>query len=141
GAGSGVRGDPKVVVRSATPVTQPNAIGAAFDVQLVLQNVGPRKAYGVSSTLTANDNLSAADGSGSTAAGDLAPGQTVTLTLSLVLDKISTTGRVSQTFKLAYRDASNTAFTSDETASLDLGLSGSQKPQLVVASQTILPEH
>ena len=141
GGGSGVRGDPQVVVRSATPLTQPAAIGGAFDVQVVLRNAGPRKAYGVSTTLVPNDNLSAAEGSGSTSAGDLAPGQTVTLTLGLVLNQATDTGRVSQTFKLAYRDANNTAFTSDETASLDLGLSGNQKPQLIIASQAITPEH
>jgi hypothetical protein len=139
--GSGVRGDPKVVVHSANVLTPPTAIGGRFDVQLVLQNTGPRKAYGVGTTLAQNDNLSPAQGSGSASVGDLAPGQSVTLTLSLVLNKASATGRVSQTFKLAYRDASNTAFTSDETASLDLGLNGSQKPQLVVASQTIVPDH
>ena len=140
-SGSGVRGDPHVVVRSATPLSQPNAIGAAFEVQVVLSNSGPRKAYGVNTTLGSNDYLSAADGSGSGSAGDLAPGQTVTLTLGLVLTKASDTGRVSQTFKLAYRDANNTAFTNDETASLDLALSGNQKPQLIVISQTVEPEH
>ena len=65
GSTSGVRGDPQVVVRSATPLTQPTAVGAAFDVQVVLSNAGPRKAYGVNTTLVQNDNLSAADGSGS----------------------------------------------------------------------------
>jgi hypothetical protein len=141
GSGSGVRGDPQVVVRSAAPLTQPQAIGQSFDVQVVLNNAGARKAYGVAATLVQNDNLSAAEGSGSASAGDLAPGQTVTLTVSLVLNKATDNGRVSQTFKLAYRDANNTAFTNNETASLELGLSGSQKPQLIVASQSLMPEH
>jgi hypothetical protein len=94
----------------------------------------------VSSTLGASDYLSPAQGSGSASAGDLAPSQSVTFTVGLVLAKASTTGRVSQTFKLAYRDANNTAFTNDETASLDLGIGANQEPQLVVSGQTVDPQ-
>ncbi len=137
--GSGVTGDPQVVVESARPLSTPSVAGEAFDLEVVLRNAGPRTAYGVSVALDLNDTLSPAVGSGSSQVGDLDPGESITLTLGLVLDQASASGRVTQTFKLAYRDSTGVEHTSDETASLDLGPAQTASPQLIVAAHSTTP--
>jgi hypothetical protein len=141
GAPASVTGDPQVVIERAAPLSLPAMVGEGFNVQVVLRNAGPRKAFGVSLTLDLNDTVSPAQGSGSTQVGDLAPGQAVTLTLGLVLDAPSALGRVTQTFRLAYRDGDDVEHTSEETASLDLGSASRQDPQLIVSAHRTLPEH
>jgi hypothetical protein len=141
GKAASVTGDPQVVVEQATPLSLPALAGDSFAVEVVLRNAGPRQAYGVRLTLEQNDTLSPAQGSGSTQVGDLAPGQAVTLTVGLVLDAPSATGRVTQTFALAYRDGDDVAHSSEETASLDLGSAGRQDPQLIVSAHATTPEH
>ena len=140
GSSTAITGDPQVVVESAEPLTRPASVGDAFDVQVVLRNAGPRKAYAVSVTLGQNDYLSPAVGSGSTQVGDLNAGATVTLTLSLVLEQASATGRVTQAFELVYRDGDDQAHTSEESASLDLGATGRDKPLLIVTAHSTTPE-
>jgi hypothetical protein len=130
-----------VVVERADVLSEPETLGDTFDVAFVLRNAGTRQAYGLSATLKLNENLSAAEGSGTTQLGDLAPGEAVTLTLSLVLNKASPTGRLDQTFALDYRDSGSKTYTSDETASLDLGTAGRRSPQLMVAAHSTAPEH
>jgi hypothetical protein len=140
GIGTTVTGDPQVVVESALPLSQPADVGSTFDVQVVLRNAGPRLAYGVSLTLGQNEYVSPAVGSGSTQVGDLEPGETVTLTLGLVLDQASATGRVAQTFEMAFRDSDDVEHSSTESASLDLGALENEKPQLIVSAHSTLPE-
>ncbi len=137
--GTGVTGRPLMVVESVTPLTLPAAPGDAFGARVIFRNTGPRKAYSLNSTFKLNDYLSPAQGSGTAQLGDVAPAQAVTLTLNLVLNKVSTSGRVAQTFSLDYRDVDNKSYTSDETASLDLGVTARQSPQLIVAGYTTDP--
>lgn len=137
---SGVTGDPQVVVESARPLTRPAVAGEAFDVEVVLRNAGLRTAYAVSLGLELNEYLSPAEGSGSAQVGDLAPGDSLTLTLSLVLDQPSPSGRVTQTFNLAYRDSTDSEHTSEEAATLDLGDAGRASPQLILAAHSTTPE-
>ncbi|MEP7359289.1 MAG: CARDB domain-containing protein, partial [Anaerolineales bacterium] len=139
--GSGVKGDPQVVIQSAQILSQPRAVGDSFEVQLVLRNAGERKAYGVSAALAQNEYLSPALGGGTSAVGDLAPGQSLSVTVSLVLAKISPTGRADLSYKLSYQDANNTDHSSTETASLELGAAGRQNPQLIVAGYKTEPQH
>jgi hypothetical protein len=139
--GTGVAGDPQVVIHSAKILTQPQAAGDRFDVQLVLRNAGERKAYGVSAALSQNEYISPAQGGGTSAVGDLAPGQSLTFTASLVLAKISPTGRADLSYELDYRDSGNTDHSSTETASLELGAAARQNPQLIVAGYRTEPEH
>jgi hypothetical protein len=138
--GTGVAGRPQVVIQSATPRAVPGSAGEPFDVDIVLKNVGPRAAYGVSAALKLNEALSPAQGSGSVQLGNLEAGKTVTFTVSLVLNKVSTSGRVAQTLALEYRDSASTKYNAEETASLDLGAAGRQSPQLIVTGQATTPE-
>jgi hypothetical protein len=140
GSSTAITGDPQVVVESAAPLTRPASVGDTFDVLVVLRNAGPRMAYAVSVTLGQNDYLSPAVGSGSTQVGDLNAGATVTLTLSLVLEQASATGRVAQAFDLAYRDGDDAEHTSEESASLDLGATGRDRPLLIVSAHSSTPE-
>lgn len=140
GSSGSATGQPQVVIESATLLTSPGAVGEPFDVAIVLRNVGGRTAYNLSAGLKLNDYLSPAEGSGSSQLGNLNAGQAVTLTLSMVLNKAAPSGRVTQTLSLDYRDSANTAYTADETASLDLGAAGRQSPQLIIAAHTTTPE-
>jgi len=140
GQGGGVTGQPQVVVESITPVTTPEVGGGAFDVNVVFRNVGARKAYNVSTTLQLNEHLSPAQGSGSAQVGDLAAGEAVTHTLRLVLNKAHPSGRITQTFRLEYRDSDNTPYTSDESASLEIGAAARQSPQLILSGYHSEPE-
>ena len=138
---TGVSGTALVVVESAEVLSEPETLGETFDVEIVVRNTGTRKAFDVATTLNLNENLSPAQGSGTSQLGDLGPGEAVTVTLSLVLNKTSATGRIDQTFALDYRDSSNKAYSSDETVSLDLGTAGRRSPQLMVSAHTTSPEH
>lgn len=140
GGNASIAGKPQVVIESAAPLTVPNTIGEPFEVAIVLRNVGGRTAYNLSATLKLNEYLSPAEGSGSSQLGDLEAGQAVTLTLGLVLNKAAPASRVAQTLSLAYRDSASTPYTADETASLDLGAVGRQKPQLILSAHTTTPE-
>jgi hypothetical protein len=102
--------------------------------------VGARQAKGVTASLKLNEYLSAARGSGTTQVGDLAPGEALSVTLPLVVDQISPTGRVMQTVQLAYADADAQRFTSEETVGIDLGLEARKQPQLIVAAIKADPE-
>jgi hypothetical protein len=69
----------------------------------------------------------------------LAPGQVVTLSLPLVVDQVSATGRVLQTVHLAYADADDKPYASDETVGIDLGVEARRRPQLIVAALNAEP--
>lgn len=141
GGSTGVSGKALVVIESVEVLSEPETLGETFDVAVVVRNAGTRQAYNLSATLKLNENLSPAQGSGTSQLGDLEPGEAVTLTLSLVLNKASATGRVDQTFTLDYRDSSSKTYTHDETANLALGTAGRRSPQLMVSAHTTDPEH
>lgn len=136
-----VSGKALVVIESAEVITEPDTLGETFDVAFVLRNTGTRTAYNLSATLKLNENLSPAEGSGTSQLGDLDPGEAITLTLSLVLNKTSPTGRVDQAFTLDYRDSSSKTYTHDETANLALGSAGRRSPQLMISAHSSEPEH
>lgn len=139
--GSGaVTGQPQIVIEQVDLASVPQALGESFDLRLTVRNVGARQAKGVTASLKLNEYLSAARGSGTTQVGDLAPGEAVTVTLPLVVDRISPSGRVMQTVQLAYADVEAQRFTSEETVGIDLGLEARKRPQLIVAGINAVPE-
>lgn len=134
-AGSGtVTGQPQIVIEQVALASEPLALGDRFDLVLSVRNVGTRAANGVTASLTLNEYLSPAQGSGTTQVGNLAPGGAVTVTLPLVVDQVSPTGRVLQTVHLEYADVDAHRFTSDETVGIDLGVEARKRPQLILTA-------
>lgn len=138
-SGGGAAGKPQVVVEEARVLTTPEVVGDTFEVALTLRNVGARRADDVSAALQLNETLSPAEGSGTTRVGDLAQNEAATITLTLVLDRPSASGRVLQTIRLEYTGANNERLTSDETVGLDLGAVSGRRPQLIVADYATEP--
>jgi hypothetical protein len=138
--GTGTAGQPQVVIESAEVLTAPNVEGDRFEISLTLHNIGTRRAARLTASPKLNDNLSPAEGSGTTQVGDIDAGQSTTFSLAMVLDQPSPSGRVLQTIGLEYTDTDGKRYTSEETAALDLGTAGRRRPQLIVADYATNPE-
>ncbi len=139
--GSGTAGTPEVVITGAEVLSPPAVVGDTFELELTLSNLGRRKAVNVTAALKINENVSPAEGSGTTQLSELEADATATFTLPLVLDQASATGRVLQTIQLEYRDSSGNRYTRDETIGLDLGSVGRQRPHLIVTEYETEPAY
>ena len=138
--GTGVVGEPQIVVESVNVAALPKTVGETFDVALTLKNVGARKAIGVKVTLKINEYLSPAKGSGTTSVGDIVIDKTATFNVALVLDKVNPAGRILQTISLEFYDADGKRYSQEETVSIEVNASARQTPQLIVADYQTAPE-
>lgn len=136
---AGATGRPQIAVEKAEALSLPTATGEAFEVRVTVRNVGTRRATDVTASLKLNDNLSPAEGSGTTRLGDLNAEATAAFNLALVLNKASASGRVLQTLTLDYADPDNRRYTSEETVGLDLGATTGRRPQLIITAAASEP--
>lgn len=132
--GGGGTGRPQLVVESAQ--SDPSVLGPGdrFTLTLRIANRGERTATRVAVGPASTDLVVPAEGSNLAALDRIAPGNSVTVTLPLVVGKVTQGGRVGLELALTYGDSSGGSYADRQSVGLEVSASLADRPQLLIAA-------
>ncbi len=139
-SGSGPTGKPRIVIEDVR--TDPAVLvpGEPFTLTLALANRGNRTAASVFVTSASTDMAVPASGSDTVSTPRIAVGQTMTVTLPLMLGNIQTGGRQNMGVKLEYSDLTGGSYGDAQNIGVDINTSLIRQPQLIIESYSTTPD-
>ncbi len=139
GGGAGT-GRPQLVVESAQSDPRVLGPGDRFTLTLRIANRGERTATRVVVGPASTEMVVPAEGSNVTPVESIAPGRWVTVTLPLMVGKISQGGRVGLELALSYGDPGGGSYSDRQSIGLEVSASLADRPQLLVAAARTDPD-
>jgi hypothetical protein len=138
--GGAPTGKPRIVIEEVQ--TDPAVLvpGEPFTLTLVLGNRGNRTATSIFITSASTDMAVPASGSDTVSTPKIGVGESVTVTLPLLLGNLRTGGRQNMGIKMDYSDLNGGGYSDAQNIGVDINTSLIRQPQLLIESYTTEPD-
>jgi hypothetical protein len=140
GGSSTPAGKPKMVIVAAH--SEPSIVGPGepFTLTLRIANLGNRAAIDVFPTIESSEMAVPTAGGGIISIDSVVAGESITVTLPLLLGDVDVGGRQVLPVNLEYGDASGGTYNDQQNASIEVDTGLSRRPQLVITEYSASPD-